>query len=49
MLNMPFPVQPNSGSWEVIQGSRTQRSQYCAPCEAGVSYSTDVSVDEVEV
>lgn len=48
VLNLPFPIQLNKGSWAVIQGAGAQRSQHCTPCEGFVSYSKDVRVDEVK-
>ncbi|XP_004711561.1 glutamate dehydrogenase 1, mitochondrial-like [Echinops telfairi] len=48
VLSVTFPVQLDSGSWEVIHGYRAQHSQHCMPCKGGIRFNANVTVDEVQ-
>uniref|UniRef100_A0A2I3T0F3 Glutamate dehydrogenase n=1 Tax=Pan troglodytes TaxID=9598 RepID=A0A2I3T0F3_PANTR len=48
MLSVSFRIRRDDSSWEVTKGYPAQHSQHRMPCNGGVHYSTDVSIDEVK-
>jgi len=48
VLEVSFPLQRDSGEFEMITGYRAQHSHHKSPCKGGIRYSNDVSVDEVK-
>merc|ERR1712240_261539 len=48
VLEVNFPLQKDDGSFEMINGYRSQHSHHRSPCKGGIRYSLDVCADEVK-